>query len=259
MRPLVARLVLLTVLLAFASLAPLTTSTAEAHRHGCHRWHSCPSDNGSYVCGDLGYDDYCPSKPEEPPPPPPPTAQPLPAQPPAPPASGRPAVDWRTYETDVAFYAYWQRNGALPVFGFAKTPPYTEGGHIAQIFERNRLELHQENQPPYHVQLGLLGEERLLQLGRVWQNDPRAESKAGCRYFAETGHNLCEPFLSYWKAHGLEFDGKRGYSEAESLALFGFPITENENSVQWFQRARFEDHGAQGVLLGLLGNEVYGQ
>ncbi|MGW3092851.1 hypothetical protein ACWDCC_05300 [Streptomyces sp. NPDC001102] len=32
---------------------------AEAHRDGCHRWHSCPSDTGSYVCGDLGYDTYC--------------------------------------------------------------------------------------------------------------------------------------------------------------------------------------------------------
>ncbi len=30
-----------------------------AHRDGCHRWHSCPSDDGSYVCGDLGYDDEC--------------------------------------------------------------------------------------------------------------------------------------------------------------------------------------------------------
>jgi len=28
---------------------------ASAHRSGCHRWHSCPSDTGSYVCGDLGY------------------------------------------------------------------------------------------------------------------------------------------------------------------------------------------------------------
>src|SRR5215207_8376594 len=103
MRPLLARLALLTVLIAFASLAPLMTSTAEAHRHGCHRWHSCPSDSGSYVCGDLGYDDYCPGKTEDPapPPPPPPTAQPAPAQPPAaPPLSGRPAVDWRTYDTD---------------------------------------------------------------------------------------------------------------------------------------------------------------
>ena len=32
------------------------------HQDGCHRWHSCPSDSGSYVCGDLGYDDYCPDK-----------------------------------------------------------------------------------------------------------------------------------------------------------------------------------------------------
>ena len=29
--------------------------TVSAHRSGCHRWHSCPSDTGSYVCGDLGY------------------------------------------------------------------------------------------------------------------------------------------------------------------------------------------------------------
>jgi hypothetical protein len=27
----------------------------EAHQSGCHRWHSCPSDTGSYICGDLGY------------------------------------------------------------------------------------------------------------------------------------------------------------------------------------------------------------
>ncbi|MFN8510257.1 MAG: hypothetical protein U0Z75_06805 [Deinococcaceae bacterium] len=32
---------------------------AEAHRDGCHRWHSCPSDTGSYTCGDLGYFTYC--------------------------------------------------------------------------------------------------------------------------------------------------------------------------------------------------------
>jgi len=26
-----------------------------AHRSGCHNLHTCPSDNNSYVCGDLGY------------------------------------------------------------------------------------------------------------------------------------------------------------------------------------------------------------
>lgn len=30
-------------------------SKIEAHQSGCHRWHSCPSDSGSYSCGDLGY------------------------------------------------------------------------------------------------------------------------------------------------------------------------------------------------------------
>ena len=35
-------------------------SSADAHRSGCHRWHSCPSDTGSYVCGDLGYCSQCP-------------------------------------------------------------------------------------------------------------------------------------------------------------------------------------------------------
>src|SRR5438876_3624849 len=33
---------------------------AQAHRSGCHRWHSCPSDTGSYVCGDTGHCSACP-------------------------------------------------------------------------------------------------------------------------------------------------------------------------------------------------------
>src|SRR6476646_6690722 len=43
---------------------PLVASNnpVSAHRSGCHRFHSCPSDNGSYVCGDLGYDSQCQNK-----------------------------------------------------------------------------------------------------------------------------------------------------------------------------------------------------
>ena len=37
----------------------LFATPAQAHRSGCHRWHSCPSDTGSYVCGDLGYTTFC--------------------------------------------------------------------------------------------------------------------------------------------------------------------------------------------------------
>jgi hypothetical protein len=31
-----------------------------AHRSGCHSWHSCPSDSGTYTCGDKGYCSGCP-------------------------------------------------------------------------------------------------------------------------------------------------------------------------------------------------------
>ena len=37
-----------------------TSSVVSAHRSGCHRWHSCPSDHGTYTCGDLGYCSGCP-------------------------------------------------------------------------------------------------------------------------------------------------------------------------------------------------------
>lgn len=30
-----------------------------AHRSGCHSWHSCESDRGTYTCGDTGRCTYC--------------------------------------------------------------------------------------------------------------------------------------------------------------------------------------------------------
>jgi phosphatidylserine/phosphatidylglycerophosphate/cardiolipin synthase-like enzyme len=32
----------------------------QAHQDPCHRWHSCPSDSQTYVCGDKGRCDQCP-------------------------------------------------------------------------------------------------------------------------------------------------------------------------------------------------------
>ena len=49
-------IVLATMVVSFSALP---TTLVQAHQNGCHRWHSCPSDTGSYVCGDLGYDNYC--------------------------------------------------------------------------------------------------------------------------------------------------------------------------------------------------------
>lgn len=45
-------------LLIFVSTLSMS-APALAHRSGCHRWHSCASDSGSYVCGDTGYCSQC--------------------------------------------------------------------------------------------------------------------------------------------------------------------------------------------------------
>jgi hypothetical protein len=47
------------VVFAVAVLFVGSAVPALAHRDGCHSHHSCPSDTGSYVCGDLGIWTYC--------------------------------------------------------------------------------------------------------------------------------------------------------------------------------------------------------
>ncbi len=37
----------------------VSSSASDAHQSGCHRWHSCPSDRGTYVCGDTGHCSQC--------------------------------------------------------------------------------------------------------------------------------------------------------------------------------------------------------
>lgn len=180
-------------------------------------------------------------------------------------------------ETDFAMYGrirtYWEQNGGLPVFGLPIGPPQVEllEGRLVTVqwFERNRLELHPEQAAPYDVLLGRLGADRLAQRGDNWQSATREPTQPNCRYFAETGRNVCGDILARWRANGLEFDGQPGFSEAENLALFGLPLTGlirerlsdgNEYQVQYFERARFELHPANpppaNVLLGLLGQEI---
>ncbi len=166
------------------------------------------------------------------------------------------------------FFEYWHANGGLEVFGYPITPEYlestAEGNFTVQYFERNRLELHLDQQRPYDVLVGRLGAARLSAQGRNWESAPKADPSAP-HYFALTGHAVAHaPFWDYWRTHGLEL-GDRGISERESLALFGLPLTEpalemNANGdtvlTQWFERARFEYHNNSLVLLGLLGREA---
>ncbi len=176
------------------------------------------------------------------------------------------------------FGQYWSETGGLPVFGFPLNDDHltstAEGQFVSQTFERNRFEHHPEKSAPYDVLLGRLGAERLVQLGRSWRAEyqPRPLA-AGCEAVTtgDVQFALCEPFRSYYHSHGLEFDGRPGFSAAELLALLGLPLTQagrERNSsgddvlTQWFERARVEYHpenkAPYDVLLGRLGAEVTG-
>ncbi len=171
------------------------------------------------------------------------------------------------YEIDPEFQNYYEAAGGLPVFGYAVSEVGEENGRLVQYFERQRLELHPENAgTPYIVLLGHLGlqeaERRGLLAHEAFQ--PRSSGNGEGRFFEETGHNLSGLFREYWNNHGLDF-GDPGVSFRESLALFGYPISEEFVDpdtglvTQYFERARFEHHPENAgshyeVLLGHLGN-----
>ena len=178
------------------------------------------------------------------------------------------------------FKAFWERNGGLPVFGLPLSEEFSERNldlnaeFTTQYLERERFEFHPENRDPYRVLLGRLGDELLQAQGRDWRNEGGAANPfqtGPCQTFSVGGQprTVCGPFLNYWRTHGLEFDGRRGVSYNESLALFGLPLTApkiernpdgDEVLTQWFERARFEYHPNNPepykVLLGRLGSEV---
>jgi hypothetical protein len=60
-------------------------------------------------------------------------------------------------------------------------------------------------------------------------------------YFPETGHDIWDEFRDYWRRYG-------------GVTVFGYPITqawvEGDMKVQYFERARFEWHPANGRLPG---------
>lgn len=179
------------------------------------------------------------------------------------------------------FLDYWRQNGGLAVFGYPITPLRSEVNNDlgstfrTQWFERVRFELHPENRPPYDVLLGRIGVAALQQMDVDWQTLPRDdEPKQGCLWFELERLNVCDQadgsgFKTYWERHGLR-DPQLSSSYAQSLALFGLPLTQarievnptdgNVYLTQWFERARFEWHPENPqpyrVLLGHLGAEV---
>jgi spore germination protein YaaH len=174
------------------------------------------------------------------------------------------------------FKAFWERSGGLPIFGYPLTEEFSEINpdlgkpFTVQYFERQRFEYHPELAgTPYEVQLGRLGVEDAKRRGLLghpaFQPIPASAVPGDCWFFPETGHAVCGRFLAYWRSYGLEF-GDPGISFRESLALFGYPISEPFTdpvtglTIQYFERARFEYHPENPepyqVLLGLLGRDL---
>jgi hypothetical protein len=213
-----------------------------------------------------------PTETPEPEPTPTPTPTPEPGPPPAPPGprpSDRlppPAAPdpSRTYFPETGHYTlggfryFWEHNGGLPVFGYPQTEEFKEVSqtdgqeYTTQYFERQRFEYHPEHQgTPYEVLLGRLAAEEAQQRG-LFATPPFAPlaeggSSGNCLFIEATRHLMCGGFKVYWETHGLDL-GDPGVSRRESVALFGFPISEEFTdpetgmTVQYFERARFEYH-----------------
>lgn len=175
-----------------------------------------------------------------------------------------------------SFEDYWTRNGGLAVFGFPRTEAFQElnrdTGQVftVQYFERQRYEYHPENKgTPYEVLLGRLGADQAQRRGLAGTAPFKPAKNNGqghCRFFPETGHNVCNSFVDYWQSHGLDLSDA-GNSYRESLALFGLPISESFTdtasgvTVQYFERAILEYHPENKgtpfeILLSLLGNQA---
>lgn len=173
------------------------------------------------------------------------------------------------------FKYFWEHSGGLPVFGYPLTEEFQEPNfdtgktYTVQYFERERFEYHPEFKgTAYETELGRLGVTDAQQRGLADTTPFQSvtdQHKSDCVFFP-TGHTACGKFLTYWQSHGLEF-GDAGISYRESLALFGYPISQpftNPQSgltVQYFERARFEYHPqfagtSNEIELGLLGQQA---
>ncbi len=151
------------------------------------------------------------------------------------------------------FLGYWEAHGGLSVFGYPMSDLTWDesAGRSFQWTERQRFEAWPENQPPYHVLLGLLGVEDAKARGYMSRAEFQKSTQRNdaLMWFPETGHNITrELFAEYWENHGLSFDYVDGVVFEESLALFGYPISEEFTDpetgliTQYFQRAVFEYH-----------------
>ena len=160
--------------------------------------------------------------------------------------------------TGGAFLAFWQAQGGLDRFGPPISGPLLEAGRLVQYFRNAVLALHPApagGAPT--VQIAAL-DPHLDYSGATDPAFAGAAPQPGATYVPESHHNLSDPFLAYWQAHG-------------SVAALGYPVSEpfdeynvidgQVRRVQYFERARLEvvtaADGSSQVGIGALGLPQY--
>jgi hypothetical protein len=156
------------------------------------------------------------------------------------------------------FRSYYDQYGGLATFGRPISAELLINGRPSQWFERALLEDWANQAPPYTIQGGLIGFQ--FTKGIPFPRQAPFVSQPGVRYFAETGHGVREPFLSFWEQRG-------------GLTIFGYPISDEvqerlpgdtpgqTHTVQYFERVRLEMHPEQAddgqhIQIGLLGSAL---
>lgn len=150
------------------------------------------------------------------------------------------------------FLAFWQKYGGLDIFGYPRTEPFAENGHLVQYTDRFEMILANGK-----IRTAPLG--RLLTASRSFPHVAPFASTAARIYVTATGHSLSGGFLAFWRAH-------------QGTTLLGAPLDEetiefNEDrsgrlyTVQWFEKGRLEYHSEAShtryeMQLGLVGKEA---
>jgi hypothetical protein len=173
---------------------------------------------------------------------------------------------------------FWQANNGVQLFGQpidnSSAHRFIHEAYHIQNFERARIEFRFSQPKPYNFQLGLIGKEWLdrysSELSPLKPSDEATlqGTHASCVGLPNAQYTVCGAFRTFYQGHGLKFDNLIFASNAESLALFGLPLTpamrwtRNGQTyiVQLFERARFEYHTATPtkpiVMLGRINAEL---
>lgn len=142
--------------------------------------------------------------------------------------------------------------------------PVTGRVLYAQWLQRQRFEYHPEfdDVPTSRVPLSHLGRytarDRAIDVD-AWQACTPGARRATCECIGPPnawpiGHWVCGELRNFWRTRGMRFDADASTSFAESLALHGYPLTEEVPFtlpdgttlvVQWFERTRLERHEGQ--------------